>query len=329
MRIDYFKILLIIILFLSDINSTFGQAQIKFDTTTIDFGQIFQCREFRREIHFTNIGKEPLFIYKVYGSDGGALIKYNREPIMPSDSGVITFIYDTEIIGKFIRTFSIYSNSQESGNDVTLIKVKGEVVWKKTTIIIDNKEKDIGQLNYGDVDTVQFIIKNTGNENLHIHFNRLDYSESDLLRCQFQLMDSMSEGLLNFSSTGLYRPEDIILVTVLIKNVYGNTGQFERNLFIGYNSNDTLFLKIKGQFVGLVDKKIIYEGSNVMFYENNRLVKKQDISENGKLRREYFFDGSYCVHILQYHWYKNNVIAEYFYNNGKLIDSKTYNVDNY
>lgn len=40
----------------------FGQAQVKYETTLLDYGQVLEGSEGKRGIHFTNIGTEPLII---------------------------------------------------------------------------------------------------------------------------------------------------------------------------------------------------------------------------------------------------------------------------
>jgi hypothetical protein len=155
------------------------------------------------------------------------------------------------------------------------------------------------------------------------------YPENDLLWCIIQSKDTVGKEYKNYDKykyDAYYYPNETILVTILIKNVYGNTGQFERNLTFGGSLQDTLVLKIKGQFTGKPNKPILYEGRNVLFYEEDKLVKSQVFEDKGNVGIEYFFDGSYCIRSKWYNWRKNE-ITEYFYKNGILIDTKKYKID--
>jgi len=292
----------------------FGQPQIKFDTTSFDLGQIVQGSRVNKEIYFTNTGTEPLIIQRVATGDGGTMATCPRETILPGEKGVIIFHAVTNgRIGTFNRGISITSNSALSP---PYVSVKGEIVYPKTTIKVDDKEKNIGKLHFGNVDTVQFTVINTGNEKLHIRFQGMyDYSECDLLRCEIQNKDVVGKAY----SIKDYYPSDTIWVKMLIKNVYGNVGKIERNLIFIYNSHDTLEFKIKGQFIGKPNSQIIYEGHSVFFYNEDKLVKRQEFYEDGRMVREEFFEGAYCIHSIYYSWNK-----EKFYKNGVLIDDRKY-----
>ncbi|MDR2206804.1 MAG: DUF1573 domain-containing protein [Flavobacteriaceae bacterium] len=316
--------------FLFGITFLFAQPEIKFDETIYDYGEKVEGTNREGIFYFTNTGTEPLIINRAQTSGGPLIARFSKDPVLPGKTGSITFIYDTHQIGRIAKTIMVYSNAKSSPQT---LHVKGEIVRRKTTIEIDNAEKDIGRLNFGDVDTVQFTIKNTGNEKLYIRFNDYHYPESDLLRVTIQSKDSIGkEYKEKYKYDAYYYPDETVLVTLLIKNIYGNTGAFERNLIFNYNSHDTIQVKIKGQFIGIPNKPIIYEGQNVFFYTKGKLSKKQEFpqfSNNDSVFQEDFFEGSYCVLSRRYHWRKNEVTAEYFYKNGVLTDEKKYDVKDY
>ena len=107
------------------VNMLFGQAIMKFDTTLIDCGLIVKENGgvLRKEIKFTNTGKELLVVYNALTGDGGSFAAYPKEPIFPGKTGIITFVYDISRIGKFSRCIQI---STTAGTIVLV--AKGEVV---------------------------------------------------------------------------------------------------------------------------------------------------------------------------------------------------------
>ena len=305
-----------------------GQATIKYETTLLDYGQVFFGTEGKREIRFTNIGNEPLIIIDAKTSDGGSMATFPREPIGPGNSGVIVFHYDTKRVGKFEKCISINSNTKPSSNGCA-IKVIGEVIWPKTSININSQEKNIGTLNFGDVDSVQFEITNTGKENLHLY--RISSPGIDLLWYKILSKDSVIKNSKFYVNNNdvYYGPNETIVITALIKNAFGNIGLFEKQLALRYNSHDTLILKIVGNYIGKPIKNKVYEGPSVFFYDDNRLLKIESYLATGKIVREEFYEGSNCIHKKYYGFYKNELKTEEFYKNGVLIETKNYKIDDY
>ncbi|MDL2312968.1 DUF1573 domain-containing protein [Bacteroidales bacterium OttesenSCG-928-B11] len=259
---------------------------------------------------FTNIGTEPLIIIYAYHSSGSGVTSFSREPVLPGERGVIDVVRTTKdrSVGKFSSTIRVKSNALSS---FVNLQDKGEIIYPWTTLEVDCKEKNIGELEFGNVDTVQCFVSNTGDNELHIEFYWRNYPETDLLQCKIQPLDTIQKD---------YK------ITLLIKNVYGNTGQFERNLIFTCNTHDTLTFKIKGEFTGSPTKRIIYEGDeenyNIFFYDKGKLIKRQKFSHNGRMTCEDFFEASYCTRSV------NCVINhEYFYRNGILTDIKKIDID--
>jgi hypothetical protein len=157
--------------------------------------------------------------------------------------------------------------------------------------------------------------------------------ESDLLWVKIESKDSIKTKYypLSVEST-LYDINETVKVTVLLKNVYGNTGKFSRELMFLYNSHDTLILKIKGNYSGNTIKPKIVFGDNrlgtiVYYYKNDKLIKREQFGSGGKLSREDFFEGSNCIHQKVYHWHLDTLTSESFYKEGKLVDRKFYKIE--
>lgn len=104
--------------------ATTSTAEIKFEKTVHDYGNIKQGADGNCEFKFTNTGKEPLIITNCQGSCGCTVPQCPKEPILPGKSSVIKVHYDTKRVGMISKTVSVYSNAK-SGTQV--ISIKGNV----------------------------------------------------------------------------------------------------------------------------------------------------------------------------------------------------------
>lgn len=108
----------------------FGQkAKIAFERTTIDAGLIQESGgKVTYDFKFVNKGKAPLLIKYVETTCGCTVPKWNRRPIMPQDSGIISVVFNPkDRPGSFSKKIIVYTN----GNPLNLVlKLNGEVVSK-------------------------------------------------------------------------------------------------------------------------------------------------------------------------------------------------------
>ena len=114
--------------------------KFKFETKTVDFGNIEQGSERVRVLSFTNIGKSPLIISNVKGSCGCTVPSVPKEPIMPGKSGEITVNYDTNRIGQISKTITISSNADRTS---ITIPVRGKINKKSSVTILEEHEKSM------------------------------------------------------------------------------------------------------------------------------------------------------------------------------------------
>lgn len=293
----------------------FAQPRIKYDTAYFDYGQIVETGTLKKEFPFTNIGNEPLVISRAYTGDGGSYAEFPKEPIAPGKKGIITFIYNGSRVGPIHKNISLNSNAYGP----TDIKVRGEIIYRKTKIEVDSLEKNIGTINFKCLDSIKFQLTNIGSEKLHLDYGKYDYPEADMFYCNMKSKDSLQKKQ-KYSSENVFVQGERVMVTVLLRNVYGNTGAFERKLFLVYNSHDTLTLKIKGFYAGKQPewRNKVFEESSVLFYENDKLVKREIYNGDGELKQEDFFEGSYIVRSKRYGYYP----GEKFYKKGVLISHK-------
>ena len=104
-------------------------ADIKFDKTTHDYGNIKQGDNGECEFKFVNNGKEPLVITNCQGSCGCTVPQCPKEPILPGKSSVIKVKYDTQRVGPIYKSVTVTSNAKSG---VQVITIKGNVEAKPT-----------------------------------------------------------------------------------------------------------------------------------------------------------------------------------------------------
>jgi len=101
------------------------QAEIKFEVTTIDYGEVEFESDGKRVFKFKNVGTAPLIFERISSSCGCTIPKKPEKPIEPGDSGEIEVEYDTKRVGIFMKAISVVSNSKNSS---IVLRIKGEVL---------------------------------------------------------------------------------------------------------------------------------------------------------------------------------------------------------
>ena len=104
------------------------QAEVKFDVTTIDYGEVEFESDGKRIFKFKNIGTAPLVFTRISSSCGCTIPKKPEKPIEPGGEGEIEVEYDTKREGLFMKAISVVSNSK---NPSTILRIKGEVLPKE------------------------------------------------------------------------------------------------------------------------------------------------------------------------------------------------------
>ncbi|MEH0007669.1 MAG: DUF1573 domain-containing protein [Flavobacteriales bacterium] len=99
-------------------------AVFRFDTKKVDFGTIVKGSKGIKKLGFTNVGDAPLIISNIRSACGCTVPSWPKRPIKPGDSGFITVRYDTQRVGPFRKSISVFSNAKEGRK---VIKVVGEV----------------------------------------------------------------------------------------------------------------------------------------------------------------------------------------------------------
>ena len=121
-------------------------AEISFDKSTHDYGQIEKSANGECVFVFTNTGNQPLKISNAKGSCGCTVPQWPREEIAPGSTGEIRVRYDTKRVGVINKSVTIQSNAMNSDNitrakkdsdgkvigGTSTIRIKGEVKSPKT-----------------------------------------------------------------------------------------------------------------------------------------------------------------------------------------------------
>jgi hypothetical protein len=102
--------------------------KIEFKTKEINYGEVPKGSDGYRVFEFTNTGDEPLVISRVRSSCGCTVAERPEEPIMPGQSGKIKVHYNTNHVGSFRKTVTVYTNAVNEPNGVVVLKVKGKVI---------------------------------------------------------------------------------------------------------------------------------------------------------------------------------------------------------
>lgn len=103
-------------------------AEISFEETQFNFGEIIQGQVVETDFDFTNTGKNDLIIYDAKGSCGCTVPEYPKDPIKPGGKNKIHVKFDSSgKEGHQTKTVTLTCNTQP--NQVTL-QVVGDVVLK-------------------------------------------------------------------------------------------------------------------------------------------------------------------------------------------------------
>ena len=104
-----------------------NKQSIVFDTLVYDFGQIVKGANAECVFLFHNKGSAPLILTNVKASCGCTVPTWTKEPVLPNNSGTVKVKYNTNAVGAFHKTITVYTNDNNSSVTLT---IKGEVKKK-------------------------------------------------------------------------------------------------------------------------------------------------------------------------------------------------------
>lgn len=103
-----------------------GSTTIRFDTTAIDMGVVYQGEHVEFVWHFTNVGEEDLKFENVKSSCGCVVPVWPKESFPPGSGGTIKANFNSSgRQGKSVKTLAVKYNSRE--NPVVILKLQCEV----------------------------------------------------------------------------------------------------------------------------------------------------------------------------------------------------------
>lgn len=124
--------------------TSFGQKgpkiEFKAADNTIDYGKIYKGEDSGiRVFEFTNTGDAPLIIENVQSTCGCAIPSKPKEPILPGKTGQIEVKYNMAT-GPIRKSITVESNAVNYEGGKIHLKIKGEVLEKKDTTILEKKK---------------------------------------------------------------------------------------------------------------------------------------------------------------------------------------------
>ncbi|MBN2682501.1 MAG: DUF1573 domain-containing protein [Bacteroidales bacterium] len=100
-------------------------AEISFDKTEHNYGEIPRKADGLSVFTLKNTGQKPVVITNVQTSCGCTATNWPKEPIMPGKEKTIEVLYDTKRLGFFSKTINVYNNSKTSP---IVLTIKGNVI---------------------------------------------------------------------------------------------------------------------------------------------------------------------------------------------------------
>ena len=103
-----------------------GEADIKFEKTSHNFGTFPESQKVTCTFKFTNTGDNLLVIHQAMASCGCTVPQYSKEPIKPGESGQITVTYNGA--GKFPghcrKSITIRTNAKQ---EIIRLYIEGDM----------------------------------------------------------------------------------------------------------------------------------------------------------------------------------------------------------
>ena len=103
-----------------------GEAEIKFEKTSHDFGSFPESQKVTCTFKFTNTGDNLLVIHQAIASCGCTVPQYPKQPIKPGESGEITVTYNGagKFPGHFKKSITIRTNAKQ---EIVRLYIEGDM----------------------------------------------------------------------------------------------------------------------------------------------------------------------------------------------------------
>ena len=131
---------LIAVILLTTASYAQSGAKMELKSDTVDYGTTSKDTDNGlRAFEFTNTGDAPLIIKDVKSTCGCTVPSWPKEPIAPGKTGKIEVKYNMNP-GPIRKTITVQSNATNHPDGVVALKLKGEVVKKEETNILEKKK---------------------------------------------------------------------------------------------------------------------------------------------------------------------------------------------
>lgn len=108
-----------------NIENSENTAEITFESSVYEFGEVKEGEKVEYTFNFTNTGKSPLIISNVSASCGCTTPEYSKHPIAPNEEGSVKVVFDTQNqVGMQQKLITILSNAEPSRS---IVQLKGQV----------------------------------------------------------------------------------------------------------------------------------------------------------------------------------------------------------
>ena len=114
--VNFFLFLIYYVAYAQEVSAedTAAFAQIAFDKTTFDFGDLNQGEKIEHIFEFRNVGKSPLMLSNVLTTCGCTVPEWSKAPVPYDSTGIIKVVFDSSSkIGRQNKVVTIRSNSKE------------------------------------------------------------------------------------------------------------------------------------------------------------------------------------------------------------------------
>ena len=98
--------------------------QIEVDNTEFDLGTIPKGEAKTVSISIKNVGESPFMIFDTRASCGCTHIEYEKKPVHPDSTTIVSITYNADDRGYFNKTVSVYGNMD---NSPLIIRLKGNI----------------------------------------------------------------------------------------------------------------------------------------------------------------------------------------------------------
>ena len=191
------------------------QTDLVFDKLVHDFGDIL-LSDGKKSCTFTytNKGKQPIVIQIVIASCGCTVPVWDKAPIMPGKSGIISVTYQNDLGPyPFDKTISVYSTASDFP---IVLRIRGVVHEKAKSIsqlfpiahgpfLLRKSQFQLGQIAQGEVKTDSVQIINAGKSAIEVGFK--DVSKGLIISINPKKLKSGEKGFMRYSVDTRVQPD--------------------------------------------------------------------------------------------------------------------------